>query len=95
MSEGGIDCSGLVHMAWRRLGRLEPRDAEQQGAAATAVDEPAYGDLAVYGVESVTHVAFWLGGGRILHAAGGRSVVEEEEPESLRAIRRGFVRLAP
>ena len=95
MSEGGIDCSGLVHMAWRRLGRLVPRDAEQQAVAATAVDEPAYGDLAVYGEESVTHIAFWLGGGRILHAAGGRSVVEEEEPESLRAIRRGFVRLHP
>lgn len=95
MSEGGIDCSGLIHMAWRRLGRLVPRDADQQAAAATAVDEPAYGDLAVYGEESVTHIAFWLGGGRILHAAGGRSVVEEEEPESLRAIRRCFVRLQP
>ena len=95
MSEGGIDCSGLIHMAWRRLGRLVPRDAEQQAAAATAVEEPAYGDLAVYGEESVTHIAFWLGGGRILHAAGGRSVVEEEESESLRGTRRGFVRLRP
>ena len=95
MSERGIDCSGLVHMAWRRLGRLAPRDAYQQAAAGTAVTEPAYGDLAVYGAESVTHIAFWLGDGRILHAAGGRGVVEEEEPASLQAIRRGFVRLRP
>jgi gamma-D-glutamyl-L-lysine dipeptidyl-peptidase len=95
MSERGIDCSGLVHMAWRRLGRLVPRDADQQEAAGTAVTVPLYGDLALYGAESVTHVAFWLGSGRILHAAGGRNVVEEEEPASLQAIRRGFVRFRP
>jgi gamma-D-glutamyl-L-lysine dipeptidyl-peptidase len=93
MSEHGIDCSGLVHMAWRRLGRLVPRDADQQADAAQKVDDPQYGDLAVYGRESVTHIAFWLGDGRILHAAGGREVVEEEEPEDLREIRRGFVRI--
>ena len=95
MSARGIDCSGLVHMAWRRLGRLVPRDADQQEAAGVRVAEPAYGDLAVYGVEKTTHVAFWLGGERILHAAGGRHVVEETEPVSLQAIRTGFVRLHP
>lgn len=95
MTESGIDCSGLVHMAWRRLGRLVPRDAWQQVAAAAAVEAPRYGDLSFYGAESVTHIAFWLGGGRILHAAGGRGVVEEPEPASLREIRRGFVRLHP
>jgi cell wall-associated NlpC family hydrolase len=93
MSEHGIDCSGLVHMAWRRLGRLLPRDAGQQEEAAEKVDEPRYGDLAVYGREEVTHIAFWLGDGRILHAAGSREVVEEDEPEALREIRRGFVRV--
>ena len=34
MTERGIDCSGLVHMAYRRLGRLVPRDADQQEEAA-------------------------------------------------------------
>ena len=95
MTERGIDCSGLIHMAWRRLGRLVPRDADQQAETAQNVDEPRYGDLAVYGRESVTHIAFWLGDGRILHAAGSREVVEEEEPEALRGIRRGFVRITP
>ncbi len=95
MSEHGIDCSGLVHMAWRRLGRLVPRDASEQEAAGVAVEEPRYGDLATYGVERATHVAFWLDGGRILHAAGSRSVVEEAEPPDLRQIRRGFVRFGP
>jgi gamma-D-glutamyl-L-lysine dipeptidyl-peptidase len=95
MSERGIDCSGLVHMAWRRLGCLVPRDADQQQAAGVSVSEPVYGDLAVYGVEKTTHIAFWLGGGPILHAAGGRGVVEEDEPAPLQAIRTGFVRLHP
>lgn len=95
MSERGIDCSGLVHMAWRRLGRLVPRDADQQETAGVAVAAPQYGDLAVYGLDAVTHIAFWLGDGRILHAAGGRGVVEEDEPAPLLAIRRGFVRLSP
>jgi gamma-D-glutamyl-L-lysine dipeptidyl-peptidase len=95
MSEHGIDCSGLVHMAWRRLGLLVPRDADQQEAAGTPVSAPAYGDLAVYGADTATHIAFWLGGGRILHAAGGREVVDEDEPASLQEIRRGLIRLRP
>ena len=95
MSERGIDCSGLVHMAYRRLGRLVPRDAGPQEAAAESVDEPRHGDLATYGADATTHIAFWVGEGRILHSAGGRGVVEEPEPEELRAIRRGFVRFGP
>ena len=82
-------------MAWRGLGRLVPRDAHQQATAGEPVGEPAYGDLVIYGVDSVTHIAFWLADGRILHAAGGRGVVEEEEPAALQEIRRGFVRLQP
>ena len=93
MSERGIDCSGLVHMAWRRLGLLVPRDADGQEEAGEPVEEPHYGDLATYGTDTTTHVAFWLGDGRIVHAAGGRGVVEEEEPPELRDIRRGFFRL--
>jgi len=95
MSALGIDCSGLVHMAWRRLGRLVPRDAHEQAAAGAPVDAPCYSDLVVYGAESITHIAFWLDDRRILHAAGGRGVVEEEEPETLRCVRAGFVRFEP
>lgn len=93
MTEWGIDCSGLVHMAWRRLGRLVPRDANQQEAAGRPVDTARYGDLVTYGGDTATHIAFWLGDGRILHAAGGRGVVEEVEPAALRPIRRLIVRL--
>src|SRR5678815_1401326 len=51
MTERGIDCSGLVHMSYRRLGRLVPRDADQQEAAGAAVDERDLrrGDLITYG----------------------------------------------
>jgi cell wall-associated NlpC family hydrolase len=95
MSEHGIDCSGLVHMAWRRLGQLVPRDSGPQEETASPVDDPRYGDLVTYGGEETTHIAFWLGDGRILHAASGRGVVEEEEPAALREIRRRFVRFEP
>jgi len=95
MTDHGIDCSGLVHMAFRRVGRLVPRDADQQEDAAAEVDELQPGDLITYG-EPVDHIAFWLGEGRILHSTGresGIGVVEEAEPEDLRARRHKLIRL--
>jgi len=96
LTEDGIDCSGLVHIAYRRLGRLIPRDADQQEEAGLEVDDPRPGDLVTYGEEVADHIAFWLGDGRILHSTGrddGVGVIEELEPESLRARRRKLVRL--
>jgi hypothetical protein len=99
MTERGIDCSGLVHMSYRWLGRLIPRDADQQEAAGTAVDpdDLQRGDLVTYGDEdSTTHIAFWVGDGSILHATEREDVngvVEELEPRQLRAIRRRLIRL--
>ena len=95
MTEAGIDCSGLVHMAFRRLGQLVPRDADQQEEAGEPVDDPEPGDLVTYGEDEVDHIAFWLGGGWILHSTGrdgGIGVVEEVEPTSLKARRRRCVR---
>jgi gamma-D-glutamyl-L-lysine dipeptidyl-peptidase len=94
VTAAGIDCSGLVHMAYRLTGRLVPRDAAQQDEAGEEVHDPRPGDLAIYG-DPADHVAFWLGGARILHATGreGLGVVEEDEPEALRKRRRRFVRL--
>jgi cell wall-associated NlpC family hydrolase len=83
MTERGIDCSGLVHMAYRRLGRLVPRDAHEQEAAAEELREQDLrpGDLVFFGPrERADHVAFWLDDGRILHATqreGAQAVVEE------------------
>jgi gamma-D-glutamyl-L-lysine dipeptidyl-peptidase len=95
MTERGIDCSGLVHMAYRRLGRMVPRDAHQQEAAATPLEESQLraGDLVLFGpVERAHHIAFWLDDGRILHSTdreGVGGVVEEplENARSDHAIR--------
>ena len=98
MTMAGIDCSGLVHMAYRRLGRLVPRDSHQQEAAGEPVEDPRPGDLVTYGGERADHVAFWRGNGRSLHSTGrddGIGVVEEDEPAELQARRRLFVRLDP
>jgi cell wall-associated NlpC family hydrolase len=96
MTEQGIDCSGLVHMSFRAAGRLVPRDADQQEAAGTPVAEPQPGDLVSYG-EPADHVAFWLGGGRILHSTrrdgAANGVVDEPEPEELRLRRHAVFRL--
>jgi gamma-D-glutamyl-L-lysine dipeptidyl-peptidase len=99
MTERGIDCSGLVHMAHRRLGRLVPRDAHQQEAAAEPIDETELrrGDLVCFGPPGEAHhIAFWLGEGRILHATqreGIGRVLEEpfEQARGQHQIR--FVRL--
>lgn len=97
--EGGIDCSGLVHMSFRATGRIVPRDADQQEAAGTPVaeDQLLPGDLISYGDAegAADHIAFWLGEGRILHStrrAGVDGVVEEEEPAELRSRRRHVFR---
>jgi len=101
MTSAGIDCSGLVHMAFRACGRLVPRDADQQEEAGEQLSEAdlCAGDLVTYGPpEGADHVAFWLGGGRILHSTrrdGVDGVVEEDEPAELRERRRAFVRLGP
>jgi hypothetical protein len=99
MTRAGIDCSGLVHMAYRRLGRLVPRDAHEQEEAGEPIADAELraGDLVTYGDgERADHIAFWLGGGRILHATrrdGVDGVVEEIEPAELRERRRRFIRL--
>lgn len=98
ITDRGIDCSGLVHMSYRRLGRAVPRDADQQEGAGRELTENELrpGDLVTYGEESADHVAFWVGDGRILHSTerdGVDGVVEEHEPAELRARRRKLVRL--
>jgi cell wall-associated NlpC family hydrolase len=86
-------------MSFRASGRLVPRDADQQEEAGTAVpvDELLPGDLVSYGDGGrADHVAFWLGGGRILHSTrrdGVDGVVEEDEPPELSARRRATFRL--
>ena len=98
LTAAGIDCSGLVHIAYRGAGRLVPRDSWEQEAAGEPVapGEERPGDLLSYGNrERADHVAFVLDEGWILHATAREDlgVVEEPEPPELTARRRRIVRL--
>jgi hypothetical protein len=97
MTGAGIDCSGLVHMAFRRVGVLVPRDADQQETAGRELgdDELVPGDLITYGTTAADHIAFWAGTGTIVHATGRdgvEAVIEEPEPSELAARRRKLIR---
>jgi cell wall-associated NlpC family hydrolase len=88
VSAYGVDCSGLVHLAWRRFGVILPRDAHDQAAATMDVPlgQERPGDLYVfarpgYAIHHVGFVAAAPFGDRrqILHASGeGGAVVLEE-----------------
>lgn len=86
LGRDGIDCSGLVHLAFRAVGRRVPRDAADQAAYAVPVAEPQPGDLYFFGRpdEVVSHVGFVTDGG-LLHASEADGVVEEPMPAERRA----------
>jgi hypothetical protein len=84
MTTAGIDCSGLVWMAYRRTGVRLPRDTDQQRRLGTEVDRGALepGDLLFF----PGHVAISLGGRAFVHACGdaGEVVIETFDPASER-----------
>ncbi|WP_181019009.1 C40 family peptidase [Streptomyces roseicoloratus] len=63
------DCSGLTQQAWAAAGREVPRTSQEQWATLPRVplDRLRPGDLVVYFPEA-THVALYLGDGRVVHA---------------------------
>jgi cell wall-associated NlpC family hydrolase len=81
LSRYGLDCSGLVHLAFRAAGVVVPRDAEDQHGAARPVELGAErpGDLYFFAREDghVVHVGFVTGTGRMLHAPETGKVIEE------------------
>ncbi len=89
-SPQGLDCSGLVHLVHREMGRVVPRDAHDQQAACTPVPvaEAQPGDLYFFARdgEPSHHVGIVTGPGRMIHASGSRSVVEEDLDARHRAI---------
>lgn len=88
VSAYGIDCSGLVHLSWRRFGVRLPRDADDQANATTPVPFGAErpGDLYLFARPGrhVHHVGIVsnapVGGDhrRMLHASYGQRRVLEE-----------------
>ncbi|NLY50852.1 MAG: C40 family peptidase [Firmicutes bacterium] len=73
MTCDGIDCSGLVHMAYRTAGILLPRDADQQYAYGWRVESSLVpGDLVFFATTEPgfpAHVGHYLGEDRFLHAS--------------------------
>ncbi|MEQ4304321.1 C40 family peptidase [Plantactinospora sp. B6F1] len=91
VSAYGIDCSGLVHLAWRRFGVRLPRDADDQAAATVPVPLGAErpGDLYFFARPGrrVHHIGIVTarpgpdGDRRMLHACyTKRRVLEEPMP---------------
>ncbi|MEJ3744692.1 NlpC/P60 family protein [Actinomycetes bacterium KLBMP 9797] len=86
----GIDCSGLVHLAWRRFGVRLPRDADDLARATTplAFGEERPGDLYFFARpgRAVHHIGFvsadpGADGPHMLHACyAKRRVLDEPLP---------------
>lgn len=72
----GVDCSGLVQMAYAAAGIDVPRTADQQFSRLPQRDVARPGDLLFFGSGSTaTHVGIYLGDRRMIHAPGrGRKV---------------------
>ncbi len=78
-TQAGLDCSGLIHILWRRFGVHVPRDSQQQEQAEgwQTVTEPYAGDLVFW----PGHVGLMIDATRLLHANAHamRTVIEPLE----------------
>lgn len=106
VSTYGIDCSGLVHLAWRRLGIRLPRDASDQAVATIPVPpgEERPGDLYFFARPGhrIHHIGMVSGRtrrdepARMLHACYvHRRVIEEPMPAERAATLVGVHRVRP
>jgi len=78
----GVDCSGFTKSVYYLNGVQLPRDASQQVHTGIEItndtlgfDKLQKGDLLFFGKhlperEKITHVAIWLGDGKVIHSAG-------------------------
>ena len=89
----GIDCSGLVQMAFKLCGMAVPRDASQQAEIGETVDflqHARRGDIAFFDNEEgrIIHVGLLLDGSHILHATdtSGRVVTDRIDGEGIVSV---------
>ncbi|MCR1955149.1 C40 family peptidase [Clostridioides mangenotii] len=74
-----FDCSGLMLWLFKQVGINLPRTAEQQSHKGTNIsyDNRKAGDVICYhtaGYAKTTHIALYIGDGKIIHASGGKNV---------------------
>lgn len=93
LSEGGLDCSGLVLRSLTDLGigsgiPRVARDQQKLGAKVDSLDEALPGDLLIFG--GGTHIAIYVGDGKMIDAPkpGGKVGVRDvwAEPTNIRRI---------
>lgn len=93
-----FDCSGLTSWAWAQADVTIPRTAAGQHAAATPITkaELRAGDLVFFGSGgTVSHVAIFVGDGRIVHARKPGTLVEYQSVDWWASNRIGYGRVRP
>ena len=72
-----FDCSGLVHWAFRSAGKSLPRSSSAMSRTGTPVGKSDLqpGDL-VFFYKPVSHVAIYVGNGKVVHASNKKSPVK-------------------
>ena len=72
-----FDCSGLVYWSYRQIGISVPRTSAAQSQVGTPVARSALqpGDL-VFFYRPVSHVAIYIGNGKVVHASTSGSPVK-------------------
>jgi cell wall-associated NlpC family hydrolase len=91
----GFDCSGLTSWAWAQAGALIPRTAAEQYRATRRITraELRPGDLVFYGYGTVSHVAMYVGDGRIVQARKIGVPVEHQSVDWWASNRVGYGRV--
>ena len=80
---GGVDCSGLVQLAYKAAGINLPRVSYQQATSGTVVpiNKLKIGDLVAWdnnpSIPGADHIAIYLGNGKIIEAAKPGTTVRE------------------
>jgi len=82
--DAGFDCSGLIQYAYAQQGISLPRVSRDQATQGReverAIDALQRGDILTFagqpGGSKVRHVGLYLGGGRFVHSASSKGVME-------------------
>jgi cell wall-associated NlpC family hydrolase len=75
----GTDCSGFTMRIYQKFGYKIPRTARAQASASKRISssQKKKGDLIFYGSgNTVTHVAMYIGNGKVIHASNRRDGIK-------------------